>query len=67
MATTDAPLTATRPAVPARAGRSVVWALIAASLAVKSAGFSWDFLGYYVATAHGTTAAGASMTLFGVG
>ncbi|MFD8079422.1 MFS transporter [Streptomyces sp. NPDC059718] len=34
---------------------------------MKAAGFSWDFLGYFVGTAHGTTAAGASMTLFGVG
>ncbi|MFF3950563.1 MFS transporter [Streptomyces sp. NPDC001902] len=67
MATTDAPLTLTRHAAPARAGRSVVWALIAASLLVKAGGFAWDFLGYYVSVTHGTTAAGAAMTLFGVG
>ncbi|WP_406259778.1 MFS transporter [Actinacidiphila glaucinigra] len=45
----------------------MVWALIAASLAVKAGGFAWDFLGYYVSVTHGTTAAGAAMTLFGVG
>ncbi|MDX2815764.1 MFS transporter [Streptomyces sp. PA03-5A] len=67
MATTDAPLTLTRHAAPTRTGRSVVWALIAASLVVKAGGFAWDFLGYYVSVTHGTTAAGASMTLFGVG
>ncbi|MFJ5220156.1 MFS transporter [Streptomyces sp. NPDC088354] len=69
MATTDAPapLTLPRPAAHARASRSVVWVLIAASLLVKAGGFAWDFLGYYIASAHGTTAAGAAMSLFGIG
>ncbi|MFG2210558.1 MFS transporter [Streptomyces sp. NPDC048638] len=57
---------------PARTARSVVWILIISSLAVKAGGFAWDFLGYYVAdgtngTGHGTTAAGAALTAFGVG
>ncbi|TLQ39276.1 MFS transporter [Streptomyces marianii] len=63
---THAPAT-TMPAV--RTARSVVWILIISSLAVKAAGFSWDFLSYYVAdgTGHGTTAAGAALTAFGIG
>ncbi|WP_327359697.1 MFS transporter [Streptomyces sp. NBC_01304] len=54
---------------PARTARSVIATLLAASLVVKAAGFGWDFLGYYVAsgTGHGTTAAGAALTTFGVG
>lgn len=67
MATTDAPLT-TLP-TPVRTAHSVVWILIASSLAVKAGGFAWDFLSYYVAsgTGHGTAAAGAALTVFGVG
>ncbi|MFF3256471.1 MFS transporter [Actinacidiphila glaucinigra] len=67
MATTDAHLTLARPAAPPQAARPVVWTLIGAALAVKAAGFAWDFLGYYVASGHGVTAAGAAMTLFGIG
>ncbi|MEO3976791.1 MFS transporter [Streptomyces sp. CAU 1734] len=63
-----APTSATA-APPARSARSVVRILIAASLMVKAVGFGWDFLGYYVAdgTGHGTTAAGAALTAFGIG
>ncbi|MEW1760400.1 MFS transporter [Streptomyces cyaneofuscatus] len=54
---------------PARTAHSVVWILIVSSLAVKAGGFGWDFLGFYVAdgTGHGTTAAGAALTAFGIG
>ncbi|WP_328973539.1 MFS transporter [Streptomyces sp. NBC_00239] len=60
---------ATTAVPPARTAHSVVWILITSSLVVKAGGFSWDFLGYYVAdgTGHGTTAAGAALTAFGVG
>ncbi|MFE1190080.1 MFS transporter [[Kitasatospora] papulosa] len=65
---TDAPPGSLR-ATPARTARSVVWILLASSLAVKATGFAWDFLSYYVATGtgHGTAAAGAALTVFGVG
>ncbi|WP_332756992.1 MFS transporter [Streptomyces sp. MT206] len=70
MATAHAPATDAVPS--ARTARSVVWILIGSSLVVKAGGFCWDFLGYYVATGvsgsgHGTTAAGAALTVFGVG
>lgn len=63
-------VTAPPPGVPnARAARHVVSVLIGSSLVLKSLGFCWDYVGYYVAdgTGHGTTAAGAALTLFGVG
>lgn len=65
---TDAPL-GTLLTAPARTARSVVWILLASSLAVKAGGFAWDFLSYYVATGtgHGTAAAGGALTVFGVG
>lgn len=65
---TDVPL-GTLLTAPARTARSVVFILIASSLAVKAGGFAWDFLSYYVATGtgHGTAAAGAALTVFGVG
>ncbi|MFF9436796.1 MFS transporter [Streptomyces sp. NPDC014735] len=67
---THAPATAAVPT--AGTARSVVRILIISSLVVKAGGFSWDFLGYYVAdgtngTGHGTTAAGAALTAFGIG
>lgn len=70
MAAAHAPVTDAVPS--ARTARSVVWILIGSSLVVKAGGFCWDFLGYYVATGvsgsgHGTTAAGAALTVFGVG
>ncbi|MFF1717473.1 MFS transporter [Streptomyces sp. NPDC058268] len=67
MATAPAIAEYTAPA--ARTARSAVWVLIGASLALKGAGFAWDFLGYYVGDGlgYGTTAAGAALTAFGVG
>ncbi|GGU39474.1 MFS transporter [Streptomyces violascens] len=64
---THAPATTAVPSV--ETTRSAVWILVISSLAVKAGGFSWDFLGYYVAdgTHHGTTAAGAALTAFGIG
>ncbi|MBQ0890696.1 MFS transporter [Streptomyces sp. RM72] len=55
-----------------RTARSAVRVLIIGSLLVKAGGFSWDFLAYYVGdgtngTGHGTTAAGAALTAFGIG
>ncbi|MDX3075815.1 MFS transporter [Streptomyces sp. MI02-7b] len=67
MAVTDAPVAPTRPSTSAPTARTVVWTLIGASLVVKAAGFAWDYLSYYVAAGHGTTAAGGALTLFGVG
>ncbi|MEU6346289.1 MFS transporter [Streptomyces sp. NPDC046977] len=67
MAVTDAPVAPIRPSTSAHTARTVVWTLIGASLVVKAAGFGWDYLSYYVAAGHGTTAAGAALTLFGVG
>ncbi|MFI1226268.1 MULTISPECIES: MFS transporter [Streptomyces] len=66
---TAAPTTADRTASTARTARSVVLVLIGSSLALKAAGFAWDFLGYYVGDGlgYGTTAAGAALTAFGVG
>ncbi|MER6126566.1 MFS transporter [Streptomyces sp. NPDC001795] len=65
---THAPATITT-APAARTTQSIVWILIASSLAVKAGGFAWDFLSYYVAdgTGHGTTAVGAVLTVFGIG
>ncbi|MFF2228721.1 MFS transporter [Streptomyces globisporus] len=52
-----------------RSTRSVVLVLIGSALVLKAAGFAWDFIGYYVSDGlgHGTTAAGAALTAFGVG
>ncbi|GLF98217.1 MFS transporter [Streptomyces yaizuensis] len=49
--------------------RTVITALIGGTLLLKAAGFCWDFLGYYISDGlgHGTTAAGAGLTLFGIG
>ncbi|MET8605732.1 MFS transporter [Streptomyces rubiginosohelvolus] len=71
MATTHPPVGAPRPARPrtAPSTRTVITALIGGTLLIKAAGFCWDFLGYYIAdgAGHGTTAAGAGLTLFGIG
>ncbi|MFJ9379344.1 MFS transporter [Streptomyces sp. NPDC101455] len=67
---TDAPTHARHAAAPSRHTRhSPVWILIGASLGLKAAGFSWDYLSYYVTdgTGHSTTAAGAVLTVFGGG
>ncbi|MEJ8640008.1 MFS transporter [Streptomyces sp. MS2.AVA.5] len=47
----------------------MITALIAGTLLIKAAGFCWDFLGYYISdgAGHGTTAAGAGLTPFGIG
>ncbi|MBB5101541.1 MFS transporter [Streptomyces spectabilis] len=45
----------------------VITALLATTFLVKACGFAYDFLGYSISAAHGTTAAGAALTLFGVG
>lgn len=68
MATT--PLTAPAPpTAAARSVRPVVGTLLAAALVVKTFGFAWDYLGYYIAdgAGYGTMAAGWGLTLFGVG
>jgi MFS transporter len=59
---------AVAPAVrPAPSARTVIATLLGATLVLKAAAFGYDFLGYYIGQAHGTTAAGAALTLFGVG
>ncbi|MFF8993996.1 MFS transporter [Streptomyces sp. NPDC014983] len=68
---TDAPLgpSPTLLTAPARSARSVVLVLLAGSLLLKAGGFAWDYLSYYVVTGtgHGTAAAGAALTVFGIG
>ncbi|MFD7553548.1 MFS transporter [Streptomyces sp. NPDC059835] len=68
MATTHLPA-APAPDQPAPSARTVITALIGGTLLLKAAGFCWDFLGFYISdgAGHGTTAAGAGLTLFGVG
>lgn len=67
MATTPTLAQCTAPAT--RTARSAVWVLIGSSLALKGAGFAWDFLGYYVGDGlgYGTITAGAALTVFGIG
>ncbi|WP_329453501.1 MFS transporter (plasmid) [Streptomyces sp. NBC_01724] len=68
MATTQLPAAAPL-AGAKRSQRSVIWILIGGALVVKAAGFSWDYLGYYVSdgAGYGTTAAGAALSVFGLG
>ncbi|MFI1765200.1 MFS transporter [Streptomyces sp. NPDC020800] len=68
MATTHLPA-APAPDQPTPSARTVITALIGGTLLLKAAGFCWDFLGFYISdgAGHGTTAAGAGLTLFGVG
>ncbi|MEU5100944.1 MULTISPECIES: MFS transporter [unclassified Streptomyces] len=54
-----------RPAAPS--ARTVITTLLGTTLLIKACGFAYDFLGYYIGDAHGTTAAGAALTVFGVG
>ncbi|MER0476965.1 MFS transporter [Streptomyces sp. Edi2] len=69
MATTHPPTTAPTPARTTPSARTVITALLAGTLLLKAAGFGWAFLGYYISdgTGHGMTAAGAGLTLFGIG
>ncbi|ADI12232.1 hypothetical protein SBI_09114 [Streptomyces bingchenggensis BCW-1] len=65
-------VTASHPAVTpshpsAPSARAVITTLLGATLLIKACGFAYDFLGYYIGEAHGTTAAGAALTVFGVG
>ncbi|MGW9029014.1 MFS transporter [Streptomyces sp. NPDC055722] len=55
------------PVRPALSSRTVIATLLGTTLLLKSSGFAFDYLGYYVGAAHGTTAAGAALTVFGVG
>ncbi|GGO41665.1 MFS transporter [Streptomyces lasiicapitis] len=54
-----------RPSGPS--ARVVITTLLATTFLVKACGFAYDFLGYSIGAAHGTTAAGATLTIFGVG
>ncbi|MGW4518426.1 MFS transporter [Streptomyces sp. NPDC004393] len=56
-----------RPLRPAPSSRTVIATLLGATLVLKAFGFAFDFLGYYVGAAHGTTAAGAALSLSGIG
>jgi MFS family permease len=69
MATTHLSVGTPIPARPRPSARTVITALIGGTLLLKAAGFCWDFLGYYISdgAGHGTTAAGAGLTLFGIG
>lgn len=52
---------------PARSSRTVIATLLGATLVLKAFGFAFDFLGYYAGARYGTTAAGACLTVFGIG
>ncbi|GAA3905696.1 hypothetical protein GCM10022207_88780 [Streptomyces lannensis] len=47
--------------------RTVITTLLGATLVLKALGFGFDYLSYYVGAQHGTTAAGAALTVFGIG
>ncbi|MEI5098321.1 MFS transporter [Streptomyces sp. PmtG] len=66
--TVTAPRPATAPSsASAPSARVVITTLLATAFLVKACGFAYDFLGYSISATHGTTAAGAALTLFGVG
>ncbi|MFE2640129.1 MFS transporter [Streptomyces scopuliridis] len=69
MATTHPPVGSPTSARTSPSTRTVITALIGGTLLLKAGGFCWDFLGYYISdgAGHGTTAAGAGLTLFGIG
>ncbi|MEU1596640.1 MFS transporter [Streptomyces sp. NPDC005708] len=67
MTVTTPPVALPRHARPAPSSRTVIATLLGTTLVLKGAGFAFDYLGYYVGTAHGTTAAGICLTVFGIG
>ncbi|MFD7899029.1 MFS transporter [Streptomyces sp. NPDC059743] len=67
MTVTAAQPAATRSLSSAPSARTIITALLATTLLIKACGFAYDFLGYYIGDAHGTTAAGAALTVFGIG
>ena len=67
MTLTAPPAATARPQAPGPSPRTLIATLLGATLLLKASGFAFDFLGYYIGAGHGTVAAGAALTLFGVG